>query len=156
MALAAEVAIWWALLTGLWLITLSSLSTAEEVVAAGCSLVAAVAATAARRAMQGAWRAQSRWTRWVLLLAAAVPTDTARVLVLAAHQLRHPADVHGRVERLAARSPEPASVAAARRALGTFVVGATPATVVIDWGRDELVVHRLVGGSASLEEAVVR
>lgn len=159
MAFAAEAGVWWALLTGLWLITLPSLTHEEEVVAAGCALACAIAVAGARRAMQGAWHPRLRWVRWALPVVAAVPIETVRVLVLAARQLRRRGGPAGeRVQRLLIECEEPDAVRAARRALGAFAVSATPGSVVIDWGADsgELVLHRLVPGAGDLEHEVLR
>ena len=159
MAFAAEVAVWWALLCGLWLITLSSLSTGEELVAAGCALVAAVAAAGARRAMEGAWRPTVRWVAWAGPVLVAIPVDTVRVLGLAARRVIRPHTAVGdEVVRVRLPHRERTAVGAARGALGTFAVSVTPGTVVVDWDQDrgELVVHRLVRGSPSLEQVVAR
>ena len=158
MAFATEVAVWWALLTGLWLITLSSLSAGEALIAAGCALPAALAAAAARRAMEGAWRPVTRWVTWVGPLVVSIPVDTWLVLAVAARRLLHPtADVGDTVERLHVPRHE-GSTGAARAALGTFAVSVTPATMVLDWDADrgEVLVHRLVRSSRSVERAVVR
>jgi multisubunit Na+/H+ antiporter MnhE subunit len=158
-AFAAEVAVWWALLTGLWLVTLSSLSTGEELVGAGCALVAALAAAGARRAVGGAWRPQAAWARWAAAVVVGVPADTARVLALAARRLVEPgAEVGDGLERITLRTADHGATAAARAALGTFAVSVTPGTVVVDWDheRGEFVVHRLVRGRPSVDREVRR
>ncbi|WP_030667013.1 hypothetical protein [Streptomyces rimosus] len=52
-AKAAEPAVWWAVLTGLWLVLVSSLDTLEFLVGAAAALLGAFAARAARRAAAG-------------------------------------------------------------------------------------------------------
>ncbi|MFD9635686.1 hypothetical protein [Streptomyces violascens] len=52
-AVAAEVLAWWLLLTGAWLILISTVDALEYLVGASAALLAAVAALAARRAMSG-------------------------------------------------------------------------------------------------------
>ncbi|MFE3182960.1 hypothetical protein ACFXKR_19130 [Streptomyces violascens] len=50
---AAEVLAWWLLLTGAWLVLISTVDALEYLVGASAALLAAVAALAARRAMSG-------------------------------------------------------------------------------------------------------
>ncbi|MFG2721261.1 hypothetical protein ACGFW5_23620 [Streptomyces sp. NPDC048416] len=52
-AVTAEVVAWWLLLTGVWLILISTVDALECLVGAAAALLAAVAAAAARRAMSG-------------------------------------------------------------------------------------------------------
>ncbi|MFD7165904.1 hypothetical protein [Streptomyces violascens] len=52
-AVAAEVLAWWLLLTGAWLVLISTVDALEYLVGASAALLAAVAALAARRAMSG-------------------------------------------------------------------------------------------------------
>ncbi|MFI6048891.1 hypothetical protein ACIBCO_02235 [Streptomyces violascens] len=52
-AAAAEVLAWWLLLTGVWLVFVSTVDDLEYLVGASAALLAAVAAQAARRAMSG-------------------------------------------------------------------------------------------------------
>ncbi|GGU06298.1 hypothetical protein [Streptomyces violascens] len=52
-AVAAEVLAWWLLLTGAWLVLISTVDALEYLVGASAALLAAVAAQAARRAMSG-------------------------------------------------------------------------------------------------------
>src|SRR4051794_8959555 len=80
MRLLPEVVFWEAACTGLWLLTLSSISLSEALVAAACGLPCAVLAVVARRAVGGSWPVQPRWTRWLLPLPVAVVADGGRVL----------------------------------------------------------------------------
>ncbi|MFE2377776.1 hypothetical protein [Streptomyces sp. NPDC059398] len=50
-AIAAEVLLWWVLLTALWLVLISTVDVLETVVGAALALPAAVAARAARTAV---------------------------------------------------------------------------------------------------------
>jgi hypothetical protein len=52
-AFAAEVLAWWLLLTGAWLVLISTVDALEYLVGASAALLAALAAQAARRAMSG-------------------------------------------------------------------------------------------------------
>ena len=61
-ARAVETLIWWVVLVGVWLSTLSTVSTQELVVAACCGLVCAVLATTARAVYRGSWRPARAWT----------------------------------------------------------------------------------------------
>jgi hypothetical protein len=60
---AVEILCWWVLLTGLWLVTLSSVSAPELLAAGLCAIPCAFTAQTARRAMNGAWRPAPRWSR---------------------------------------------------------------------------------------------
>ncbi|MEV6721799.1 hypothetical protein AB0M94_12845 [Streptomyces xanthochromogenes] len=53
MAAAGEVLAWWVLLTGGWLVLISTVDPLECFVGTGAALLAAVAARAGRRAMSG-------------------------------------------------------------------------------------------------------
>ncbi|MFI9232760.1 hypothetical protein [Streptomyces rimosus] len=52
-ATTVELTVWWAALTGLWLVLVSSLDTLEYLVGAAAALLGAFAARAARRAAAG-------------------------------------------------------------------------------------------------------
>lgn len=79
-----EVASWWVVCVGLWLLTLSSISTSEVVVATAAGLPCAVLAVLARRAVEGSWPPRPAWACWLLPLPVAVVADSVRVLGLAA------------------------------------------------------------------------
>ena len=51
--LAAEVLLWWLLLGALWLVLISTVDALEVLVGSACALTGAVAAVAARRAVNG-------------------------------------------------------------------------------------------------------
>ncbi|MFG3281409.1 hypothetical protein [Streptomyces sp. NPDC048111] len=52
-AAGAEVLVWWLLLTGCWLVLISTVDPLECLVGAGAALLAAFAGRAGRRAMSG-------------------------------------------------------------------------------------------------------
>ena len=52
-AATAELLAWWLLLTGAWLVLISTVDALEYLVGAAAALLSAVAARAARRAMSG-------------------------------------------------------------------------------------------------------
>ncbi|SFW81242.1 Na+/H+ antiporter subunit E [Amycolatopsis australiensis] len=149
MRVTSEVLPWWAGLTGLWVLTLSTPSLPEIVAAGVAAVPCAFAARAARRAVGGAWRPRARWARWPL----AVPGTAVRESVRAvAEVVRHPRA--GRFDT-ASLPDEPGAVQDARAACAAVVVGSTPGTMVVATppGDRELVVHRLLdGGSRVLDE----
>jgi multisubunit Na+/H+ antiporter MnhE subunit len=147
--------VWWALLVGVWLLTLAAFSPAELVAGAVAALPCAAGAVAGRRAMDGAWRARPGWLRWLVPLPLAVVADSCRVL-LVPFRRRHGRGGGGRIEEVRLRPERPRAVARTQQAVATTVVSAAPGTVVVDVRADEdvLVVHRLVGGRARVEEAI--
>jgi multisubunit Na+/H+ antiporter MnhE subunit len=155
--LAAEVVFWWAACVGLWLLTLSSVSLSEALIATGCALPCAVLAVVARRAVEGSWPVQPRWVRWLLPLPVAVVADTARVLARGAGVLlgRTPT---GGAHTVQLHRDQPAGRWRTRQALGTVLVTATPGTVVLDVAEDsgEMCVHALGSGRPSMEEVLRR
>lgn len=158
MRTVAEVAFWWAAGVGVWLLTLSSVSLPEALIATGCALPCAVLAVVARRAVDGSWPVRPGWARWLLPLPAAVVADAVRVLGLATLVLvgrRVPA---GDEHTVALHRDRPVRRWRARQALATVLVTATPGTVVLDVDEEsaELRVHGLGSGRPSMEEVVRR
>src|SRR4051794_1105451 len=84
MGVLLEALFWEAAGVGTWLLTLSSVSAAELVVAALATAPCAAVAVAARRAVGGSWSPRPRWTAWLVPLPVAVLADTGRVLGRAA------------------------------------------------------------------------
>ncbi len=144
---------WWAVLVGVWLLTLSTVSPPELAVAGAAALPCAVAATVGRHVVDGRWRVRLRWLRWLVLLPVAVVADTCRVLVL---PLRGPAGGQGRGQLRTIPLPDTPPGDATRRALATIVVSITPGTFVVDADpdADQLVAHSLVGGPPRMDEVV--
>lgn len=150
MRVTSEVLPWWLGLTGLWLLTLSTPSLPEIVVAAGSALPCAFAARAARRAVGGSWRPRARWGRWLLVVPWTAVRESGQALV---EVVRHPRA--GRFDTV--RLPEePDTVQEARAAAAAVVVGSTPGTMVVATPPGELVVHRLLGGESRLLDEVRR
>ncbi|GIJ27200.1 hypothetical protein Vqi01_23620 [Micromonospora qiuiae] len=158
MSLLVELVIWWVALTVGWVATVSPLTLAELLVGAACALVCAVVAVSSRRALGHRWRPDVRWLAWLGRLAVAVPVDTARLLVQVTPRMLAGRDVPGRLVRLRPPTDEAASRAAFRRAWGTFVLSATPSSVVVDWPPDgaPVVLHLLGSGQVSTGKTVVR
>jgi multisubunit Na+/H+ antiporter MnhE subunit len=157
MRTVAEVVFWWAACLGVWLLTLSSLSLSETLVAAGCALPCGVLAVVARRTVGGSWPVRPAWARWLLPLPLAVVADTTRVLGTALTVLagRRPS---GTERTVPLPSDRPVARAHARQALATVLVTAAPGTVVVDVADDsgDMRVHALGAGRPSMEEVVQR
>jgi multisubunit Na+/H+ antiporter MnhE subunit len=153
-----EVLFWWAACVALWLLTLSSVSLPELLVAAGCALPCAVLAVVARRAVGGSWPVQPRWAWWLLPLPAAVVADGVRVLGRAAGVLVGRRMPSGRVRTVELHRDHAAGRWRTRQALASLLVTATPGTVVLDIAEDsgEMCVHALGAGAPSMEDVVRR
>jgi hypothetical protein len=134
-----EVLAWWPGLTGLWLLTLSSVSLPELLVAVVAGLICALAARAARRAMGGAWSLRMGWIRWLATVPRALVRESAQVLI---------ARQSGRIDEVSLPD-EPEAVRAARSAVATVLIGSTPSTMVVSAG-PRLVVHRLLEDDSPL------
>ncbi|MEU2610590.1 hypothetical protein ABZ570_03230 [Micromonospora sp. NPDC007271] len=158
MSLLPELAVWWIALTAGWIATVSTPSPAELLVGAACGLASAVVASTSRRALGQCWRPDARWLAWLGQLPAAVLVDTVRLLTRVTPRLLAGKEAGGRLVRLAPPSDEPPDRASFRRAWGTFVLSATPASVVVDWPPDgsPVVVHLLGSDGKSMRAAVVR
>jgi multisubunit Na+/H+ antiporter MnhE subunit len=148
----SEVLVWWLALNGLWLLTVSTPSWPETVVAAVLAVPCAFAARAARRAVDGAWRPRARWGRWLLTVPWTAVRESGQVLV---EVVRHPRA--GRFDTVSLPD-EPGAVHEARAACAAVVVGSTPGTMVVASPPDgrELVVHRLLDGGSRLLDEVRR
>lgn len=153
----AELLCWWAATVGVWLLTLSSVTLPDLLVAAACGLPCAVAARAGRKAVGGAWRPRPGWIRWWAVLPLSVLSDTVRVFALAARPRRGPG-AKGRVTTVQLPRDGQEAVAAARLALTTLVVSSTPGTFVIadDPQAHRLVVHSLSDRPTLMERVVSR
>jgi multisubunit Na+/H+ antiporter MnhE subunit len=149
-----EPLLWWAVLVGTWLLTLSTFPVAELVAGAVAALPCAVAAGAARRAVDGRWRVRRRWLRWLVRLPVAVVADAVRVLALPLRRRSRLGSGRIRTVRLDPDGGAPAEDA--HRALATAVVSMAPGSVVVDDrpGERALVLHSLVEGPPQLDAAV--
>ncbi|HZR11998.1 MAG TPA: Na+/H+ antiporter subunit E [Acidimicrobiia bacterium] len=154
-----EVVVWSALLLGVWVLTLSSVSTPELAVASACAVLAAVATLGARVVSGGSWAPSPGWARWLVALPVAIVADTARIFGLALAQLAHgrrrePGDI--RPVPIGDRGDD--ARAAAHRALSTLCVTSTPGSFVVDARPDDgkLLVHTLVEGAPSIAKVVSR
>ena len=155
MGRVVEVVVWWALLLGVWLLTLSALSLAELVTGVVAALPCAVLAAVGRRAVGGAWRVRSRWLRWLLPLPLTVLADSCQVLLVPMRRQPRRGD-SGRLREIRLRPEGSETVAGTQKAIATTVVSVAPGTFVVDVrpDADVLVVHSLVDGRGRVEEAV--
>ncbi|REH39386.1 hypothetical protein BCF44_113241 [Kutzneria buriramensis] len=110
---------WWAVLVGIWLTTLSSVDAQDLVLAAALAVPWAIAATLVRRAYGGRWRPAQAWT---------LPWQV----------LRGCAALFSRHAELREIQVQPI-----RKAVKTVVVSASPNTVVLDDKGSSLRVHAL-------------
>ena len=142
-----EIAAWWAVGVGVWLVTLNTYSIAELITAAVLAVPSAVAARAGRRAAGLRWRVDPRWSRWLVALPSSIAHDLVVALSLVVR--------HGDDEFRSLPLPKEPTEAArtAREAVTTAVLSATPGTVVVEANEahDELLVHALPGDHTRLE-----
>lgn len=148
LARTAEVAAWWAVLLGAWLMSLNAFSFAELATAACVALPGAFAACAARRAAGGRWRVRPRWVRWLGFAPWAILHDTVGVLRLAARTDRPEDDSFDGVDLTRAED--------GHEALAAALVSMAPGSVVVDGEHERLTVHRVPVGDTGLTGAVRR
>ncbi|MGH3745134.1 MAG: Na+/H+ antiporter subunit E [Mycobacteriales bacterium] len=151
---AAEGLLWWAATLGIWLLTLSSVTTSELEVAVPVSLACAAAAVAGRRGIGISWRLPRRALGWVLHLPAALVVDTAVMLSLPWRVL-FGGGREGHLVRVPVASTDD-DAGVMDRAAAAFLVSTTPGSVVLDDddGADELVVHVMVEGRFGMQQVV--
>lgn len=141
----AEITAWWAVLTGLTLICISTVSVAELAVAVAAALGGALAARRIRRAAGVRIHGATGAAATALRLPGAVLAGSARLAVSLVHGRRE-AGLH----RVRLRAGADAGWAG-------LVMGASPDTCVVEVTRpDELLVHRLGSSPGSLERVLSR
>ena len=158
---ALEILLWTLAAWGLWIVSLTAVSSEDLGVGGGCALLCGALAALARRIVQGRGRPALDALRPAILLPVAIVRDTATVL---AAPWRHSPGCASRAAEhrpldhvdLGARGRSPA--ARARRSLATLVVSASPGTVVVeaDPERGELVYHSFASGGPSLPARYAR
>jgi multisubunit Na+/H+ antiporter MnhE subunit len=155
---AYEATLLTATLFAFWVATLSADTTAEVITGAIVAVTCAVLAVAARRLLGQIWRPVPRWVVWVFPVLAAVPADTARLLLRTLPRLIRDRTGGGQIERVRPPVHEEPSRAGFRRAWGTVLLSATPGTIVLDWPPDgaEVVIHELGSGAPRMEKVVTR
>ena len=154
-----ETLVWWPLLCGLWLLTLSTFPREELVAAVVLSLPCAAAAGVARRAVGASWRPRASWARWLPPLPGAVFADTGRVLLQVP---RGPGTgvARGRLQQVRLPEERDPARAAAQRALAVIALSMPPGSVVVGAGDrsdpDELTLHVLAEGPPRIRAVIER
>lgn len=145
-----EYALWTVAGTLFWLATASTVTAVETGIAAAVSLVCAVLARLARRALPFRARPGREWLRW----AAVVPLAAGADLVRLPGWLRS-----GQPEQLReAAMPTGGDREAGWRAGGIVALSATPGSVVVASDPDSgaVTVHSVTSGWPRLDEQVLR
>lgn len=145
-----ETLVWGTIAFGVWILTLTSFTGEDAVVAAGVATLCGALATAGRWAIGERWAIEPGFLRHLPRLPASVLVDTAEVLTT---PLRRRKGSHFSTVRLAdARGPD--RHAAARRAHATMLISFSPGSYVCDIDRDngDALIHHLGGPGPDLEE----
>lgn len=145
---AAGVVVWSAACLGVWLLTLSAVSTGELVAGAACSLGVGAVVVAAWRVVGLRPAPKVTTLGPLLILPLAIVADAAQVLALA---LR--GRVRGSLRHVdtGARGPSPEAVA--QRALATLGTAASPASMVLDVDEEGVMtIHAMPTHGVHMEE----
>jgi hypothetical protein len=157
--IALEVVFWWALMIGVWELTLAGTTLAEICCEVAAGFLSALAAVAGRRMVGGRWLPHPAWLRWLPVIAASAVVDTARVFgVLLRHARRRDAAGEFTVIQLLRRKLADDGGGDNHRAYATLAVTCTPGSIVYDADADShrLFAHSLVDGPPDLEGTVAR
>jgi multisubunit Na+/H+ antiporter MnhE subunit len=135
-----EVAVWWIVGTGVWLLGLSAVTASDLVLGVVAAFVGALVGTAGRRRVSGHWRPRARWFAQLPRVALAVVAETATVLIAAPMLGRQ-----GTERRITLPREGSEDVRDAREALTTMALSVSPGSYVVDVDpeRSELIVHAL-------------
>lgn len=135
--LIGETVSWWALCFGLWLLTLSTVTSDDVALALAAGLLSAACAAGARRLTGGRWTMRWRWARWLATLPVAVTADTVGVLagVYRLHRTR------GCTDTITLPSRESNSLTEGRAALASLMLSASPASYVFDRDPEQRALH---------------
>jgi len=150
-----ELVAWWAVLVGMWLLTLSSFNTEDFVVAAGCAIPCAVAARLARAAIGGRWSFRTSWLAWAAPLARSAFMDAMRVIAVAVRHPRADRSV-GRLVDLDLPKEDSEAATAGRESAAELAMSLTPGSFVVQGEPEKLVVHSLLRGEPALARTVSR
>lgn len=145
-----EIALWWALMVGVWDLTLAGTTLPEILAATAAGFVSAVGAYAARRLIGGTWIPKPRWLTWLPVIAVNAVADTVRAFGLAArHVVHRDVDAAFGEVPLRRRSELEADI---HRGLATLAITSTPGSVIYDEDTDgsRLFKHELVSGPPDL------
>jgi multisubunit Na+/H+ antiporter MnhE subunit len=151
-----EIALWWALMVGVWDLTLAGTTLPDLLAAVGAGFVSAVGAYVARRLIGGNWAPNARWMAWLPVIAVNAVFDTARAFALAArHVVRRDVDANFGQVPLRRRSARDADI---HRGLAALAITSTPGSVIYDEDVEgsRLFKHELVSGTPDLEGVVGR
>jgi multisubunit Na+/H+ antiporter MnhE subunit len=149
-----EIALWWALMVGVWELTLAGTTLPDISAAIGAGLLSGIGAYVARRLIGGSWAPDPRWLRWLPVIAVNAVADTVRAFALAArHVVRRDVDATFGEVPLRRRSEWEADI---HRGLATLAITSTPGSVIYDEDVDgsRLFKHELVSGPPDLEGVV--
>lgn len=124
---------WWVLLALVWVASLTTLSWQELAAAAIAAGLCVLVADRARRVLAGRCRLRAAWLRGLRALPRAVLTETLLVWRTAARRTRSPGG--SREVRLGHERSQ------SRQASAVLLLGAAPATVVVDVDRRANVVR---------------
>lgn len=145
----------WTLVTwGIWLISLSAVSSEDLLVGGLCALACGVVAEAVRRAVEGRWRLSADLLTGVAAVPVAVVLDTLSVLAAPIRPGRREATVR----RIHIGAQGESDRARGRRAIATALTSMSPGTVVLDADPEDgsLVVHSLAPAGPSVAERFAR
>jgi multisubunit Na+/H+ antiporter MnhE subunit len=153
----AESVFWWSACLGVWLISLSAVSTGELIVATASSLPCGVIAALSRRAAGHAWHFALPWLRAALLLPVTIVSDTFQVLAAAVPRAssRRP----GRFTEVALSGGAGDSPRGqGRRAAAIILTSTTPGSFVteVDSEAGTMTVHVLAERGPRQEKQAVR
>jgi multisubunit Na+/H+ antiporter MnhE subunit len=149
-----EIALWWALMVGVWELTLAGTTLPDISAAIGAGLLSGIGAYVARRLIGGSWAPDPRWLRWLPVIAVNAVADTVRAFALAArHVVRRDVGATFGEVPLRRRSEREADI---HRGLATLAITSTPGSVIYDEdvGGSRLFKHELVSGPPDLEGVV--
>jgi hypothetical protein len=144
---------WWAAVScGIWLTTLSGVTSPELCFAVGAGIPCGILACAGRRALGGSWRFRPRWLLWPVPVATTLVAETAALFGAAVRGPRP-----GRLTTIDLPA-EPVELASGREAAATLALCSTPGSIVAhnDPEKHRLTVHRLVTAGPDLDEVVRR
>lgn len=157
--IALEVVFWWALMVGVWELTLAGTTLAEICCEVAAALLSALAAVTGRRIVGGRWLPHPAWLRWLPVIAVSALVDTTRAFwFLLQHGRRRDVSGEFTVVQLLRRKLGDDGSGENHRAYATLAITCTPGSVVYDADArsHRLRAHTLVDGPPDLERTVAR
>lgn len=142
-----SVLIWTLVAWGIWLVSLSAVSTQDLLVGGVCALACGAVAESVRRAVEGRWRPTADLLAVALVVPVAIVADAGSVLTAPLRRR-----TRGRLGRVPIGATGDGGRARARRALATAVTSLSPGTVVVDADPESgsLVIHSLAAAGPGL------